>query len=960
MKRKNPLRSSKDIYDRLKWDAAFPVADVYIGYRDRMEGMKELPFADFRPGGRIPWDRVRYFRMGDKRIWDRDERIDLVFGSGESNESEKVQTDATETWYGPEFTQISWYRYQSDFGAWSAAQPHSESVSVSNLAVLTWNILMDDHEPWTIRSDLRYPEILSMLEQSGATFIALQEVQLPFLQALLQEKWVRDHYYVSDNSEGRTLTDYGQILLSRIPPESLWLLKFEGIKRVIAGHFNLNGQKLTVPVVHLTSNRTEHAPEVRAAQIETIAKNLPPDARQLWLGDFNMLEGEEMVGEWVDVWRKLRPEEAGFTYDPGENRLAGLFSRSGVPKRYDRMLLSAGGEDFRPVAVNRVGTEPIAGIEPALFPSDHFGLLAEFSLQRSAESQPLRHLPTTHQSALVILPPRHLWGKIQGIRRNFDPAFHRWMPHINLLYGFLPEAHFERAAGRIREVIAGFDDFDVTLERVDHFEHKSSATLWLAPDAQSARKIQELQQKLLEIFPQCTEQNRDGSFTPHLSIAKLSGAERKQVAQYQIAWDKFWEPLSFSCGEICLISRGKDTPFEIQHRIPFGNGTIAEEVPLSLQNALGVSGYAPSGLQSRLRNSIFAELEKAVKAAFPEASLRKVGSFALGVDLATSDMDLVFESKTDPDAFLSAIQSKNPLKHWLTGFRKVSDSNIPVLELQLAREKVDIQFVSKDASDETAQLVRAAALEPGLILDYVGENYPNWQIATRVLQAWATAQGLKGNAFGMLPGLALSILSAMGGLRQSPEKQVYQFFWDLSLIDSTQPLALGERPEGPQKGPWRIFSTAKPRINILRNQIDSLCGILIDQCYEIHRISHEFLSGARSWEELFRLAEPEEKIRITLRIEARNGGDLSAAIGYFHGRIRAFLETLEPLTSDSIRPYTNPAATGRGWVEYRIGTDPRGIRNPEIFEEATAQFCHKLNASTSFSAAKISWRIEMV
>lgn len=53
------LRTSKDVYDRIKWDLS-ESSDVklfYIGYEDRFEGMQELPFLDYVPGGDIPWHR---------------------------------------------------------------------------------------------------------------------------------------------------------------------------------------------------------------------------------------------------------------------------------------------------------------------------------------------------------------------------------------------------------------------------------------------------------------------------------------------------------------------------------------------------------------------------------------------------------------------------------------------------------------------------------------------------------------------------------------------------------------------------------------------------------------------------------------------------------------------------------------------------------------------------------------
>ena len=49
------------------------------------------------------------------------------------------------------------------------------------------------------------------------------------------------------------------------------------------------------------------------------------------------------------------------------------------------------------------------------------------------------------KSAVCIIPPEHLWGPIQAIRKKHDRAFKRWMPHVNLLYPFYQDTHFPEA-----------------------------------------------------------------------------------------------------------------------------------------------------------------------------------------------------------------------------------------------------------------------------------------------------------------------------------------------------------------------------------------------------------------------------------------------------------------------------------------------------------------------------------
>jgi hypothetical protein len=50
---------------------------------------------------------------------------------------------------------------------------------------------------------------------------------------------------------------------------------------------------------------------------------------------------------------------------------------------------------------------------------------------------------------------------IQAIRRRYDRRFDRWMPHINLLYGFVPEEYFEEAAQAMAQALAQLQPFEV-------------------------------------------------------------------------------------------------------------------------------------------------------------------------------------------------------------------------------------------------------------------------------------------------------------------------------------------------------------------------------------------------------------------------------------------------------------------------------------------------------------------
>ncbi|MFO0575737.1 MAG: DUF504 domain-containing protein [Polyangia bacterium] len=73
------LPTSQEIYDRIRWDPGLSAEWITITYEDRDAGEQELPFADFVPGGDIPWHRIQRFRCGDVVVWDRRARtVDLA------------------------------------------------------------------------------------------------------------------------------------------------------------------------------------------------------------------------------------------------------------------------------------------------------------------------------------------------------------------------------------------------------------------------------------------------------------------------------------------------------------------------------------------------------------------------------------------------------------------------------------------------------------------------------------------------------------------------------------------------------------------------------------------------------------------------------------------------------------------------------------------------------------------
>ncbi|THC88586.1 hypothetical protein EYZ11_011965 [Aspergillus tanneri] len=82
------LRSANDVLNRLRWDAELDMEDYIVGYDDRFLGEREMPVgqwkAELTDEAFIPMHRILYFKRKSDgvRVWDRETRRDLIFGSG--------------------------------------------------------------------------------------------------------------------------------------------------------------------------------------------------------------------------------------------------------------------------------------------------------------------------------------------------------------------------------------------------------------------------------------------------------------------------------------------------------------------------------------------------------------------------------------------------------------------------------------------------------------------------------------------------------------------------------------------------------------------------------------------------------------------------------------------------------------------------------------------------------------
>lgn len=267
------------------------------------------------------------------------------------------------------------FAYSAQAGAWLPQVRGTRAMlEIDRLRLATYNVWFDAFE-----AERRRFALFEILESEDLDVIALEEVTMPFLSALLEQPWVRASYEVT-----RTRLEpgirYDVVVLSRQPvsrslahPLSsnmgrrLHLLELETQRGAIA-----------IGAVHLESMK-EMTP-TRLLQIEECVPVLCESDSAVWLGDFNAAPGspehELMCERFKDAWQELSDGEPGYTRDTSKNAMLARV-KDDRHQRIDRILFRSAC--FSPASIRLLGTSAIAGTDGQVFPSDHFGLVAELA-----------------------------------------------------------------------------------------------------------------------------------------------------------------------------------------------------------------------------------------------------------------------------------------------------------------------------------------------------------------------------------------------------------------------------------------------------------------------------------------------------------------------------------------------------------------------------------------------------
>lgn len=902
MKTKQKLATSRDVYNRIKWDPSFDESRFVIGWRRRDNEVEEKPLIDWAPDGDIPWHRVVYIKRNDVVVWDREARVDKVVAV--TQRADEGAPDRASSLDLPALDPMSGWGYDAGTQTWRACEEVTRDLPTPGplLTSLTYNVLFDSFARHHLSPGARRRAIFEHLRGSGADLIALQEVEPTFLEALLEQDWVRRDFFVSDGPELSSVTPNGQVLLSRWPMRCAWY-KFSPQKALLLTEVDFGEPRppMAVAVVHLTSDRAKNAPKKRAEQVERLL-SLTRSANELMImGDFNLRgtthDADFLGAELVDVWPSLRPRDPGYSFDPRRNELADLTSQSGYSGRLDRVLVRS----------TRLVPADIELFGGASGMSDHFGVLARFFTSRGA----LTATPGV-RSAAVVIPPARLWEPIQEKRREHDRRrLGRWMPHITLLYPFVPEAHFEEAAARLALESQRSESFEVVLDGIESFEHKESATVWAS--CQRDLELRALQATLERCLPQCDEQSSKSQrgFTPHVTLGSFPKKARAEQREVMASWREGWEPLGFWVTQVALISRRGDGPFEVRRVVSLAGDELLSRI---LENEVGPDDSGVADLCVDELAEALAELD---------LDLELAGSRAVGAALPGADLDLV--ALGDDHSEVHASQVAEVLaRAGMSSVEVVDEVRFPLVRGQLHGVHVDLQLGRVTAGFELRALTRADASEleeldasarravgPLLVrealrdrLSSIGALEVFGDIA-RFVKLWARRRAIDDGAFGYWPGIAWSVAACWAcervharGQELTGEAVLDELFYSLASWAWPRPMALtGIEPDVAEFLP--IAAPLAPFDNLARDMCASSARVMREEFARAAEIAAQIKEGTQGW--AFLLQEKPRELA-GQAVEFLLEQDSVASVGELRGRLLGLLTELEEFAGVRLTP----------------------------------------------------------
>ena len=252
----------------------------------------------------------------------------------------------------------------------------STTSTPSTMKLLTYNVWFAEQA-----IQARSHRLFEIIQSHQPDVVALQEVTSAFLFFLMEHSDILSSItLLVEPSLASRSKSYGVALLVAKRHKVIRTLEhtFDS-SRQGRGLWAVQLPSLWLATMHFESPVQGNTGEgERRLQLETTQRLLQHHAKAsgvataIIMGDFNAVtevEAAWIAPEWSDVWLRLRPDDAGYTYDKNTNPYVRRYAT-----RIDKVVVY--GQEYVGTSIERVGLPE----EGKVTASDHYGLVTVLQL----------------------------------------------------------------------------------------------------------------------------------------------------------------------------------------------------------------------------------------------------------------------------------------------------------------------------------------------------------------------------------------------------------------------------------------------------------------------------------------------------------------------------------------------------------------------------------------------------
>jgi 2'-5' RNA ligase len=169
-------------------------------------------------------------------------------------------------------------------------------------------------------------------------------------------------------------------------------------------------------------------------------------------------------------------------------------------------------------------------------------------------------------TSLTLTIPVEFHDKINEIRKEYDRAYPRWMPHINFFFPFVDQAELKEVCAKLEKILAGKKSFKIKLNKVGNFKQGSNYTYHLVPE--SSKELEEL---FVLLQKEMGFQSGHKDFHPHMTLGQAKKKDHEEMTKKLEEWLKGTN-IEFTVDKICILARSKTdntVPFSVFSELKF-------------------------------------------------------------------------------------------------------------------------------------------------------------------------------------------------------------------------------------------------------------------------------------------------------------------------------------------------------------------------------------------------------